>query len=404
MNLRTEIAPKLAEQYADMLSLDFRRRNTLLNSWHHFTDDLLQWDKRLQAYIDGLKLLSKEGSLYFNGWSDSLLSRGDIFALGTFAFHTEDSRLLESCFSLMLAMPHLTRVAESVIAWAPSGSSLWEMAFSSPIIRVMAGHIRNDLPPCAALQDDEISRVINSSAAIPGLINTLHRQQHPDYLSIVAKLAAGEDPLIRLGTLAALLTCHLPYSDISPQDLLMKLSGSSNEMVRNQAAMLYLCNTNFPSSEYLSWLRENNSDKRLYIKSLGYSGMPENINILKEFLDDPVYARLAAVAIVMITGASPESASWKCQMPPLDSDLSDDDSDSALSWPEKPAFERWWKTHAIQFEPTGVYVAGHPATKEGLQNALQYGCLALHPLAKSRLCHLTRDLINEYYGPLHSGK
>lgn len=387
MNLEAEIAPILAEQYADMLSLDFRRRNTLLNSWHHFNSDLVMWDKRLQAYIEALKYLKPSSKDYFKNWSDSLLSRGDIFALGTFAFHTEDTQLLKNSLSLMLAMPHLTRVVESVIAWAPATSVLWETAFLSPTIRVIATYIRDDLPPVPHLSHEEIRQLMSSSAAIPGLIKMLHRQQHPDYHSIVTHLVSTDNPQILLDVLNAVLTHRLPYANFLPEKRLIDLLTSSQETVRNQAALLYLCNTDASPTDLFIKLREKGYDKRLYLTALGYSGSPANIEILKEYLDKPEYARLAAISIVMITGASPESAGWLSDSP---NRVSDDDQDAALSWPDKSAFERWWVAHAREFDTSAVYVAGKPATKEGLVHVLQHGCLALHPLAKSRLCHLAR--------------
>lgn len=403
MNLETEIAPRLAEQYADMLSLDFRRRNTLLNSWNHFTNDLLLWDKRLQTYIEGLKYLRQDARLYFDGWSDSLLTRGDVFAMGTFAFHTEDTQLLEKTLSLTLAMPHLTQVAEAIIAWAPAKSVLWETAFSSSTFRVMSAYIRNDLPQISPLKDDEISRLMAFPAAIPGLVKMLHQQQHPDYFSILTSLISADKPQTRLGVITAILTHHLPYTDIEPEKHLLDLLARDNEIVRNKALRLYFCHTDAVAPDPVIKPGENVSDQRLYLTALGYSGGAENIEILTEFLDKPEYARLAATAIVMITGASPESAGWLNQHPPAVNTSTDDDPDGLLTWPDKAAFERWWKTHSHQFDASKVYVAGNPATKQGLQHVLQHGCLAVHPLAKSRLCHLTRESMNEDFAPTFSG-
>lgn len=59
IKLETDIAPILAEQYADLLSLDYRGRSTLLNSFHHNFDHLLVWDHRMQAYVEGLQRLDK---------------------------------------------------------------------------------------------------------------------------------------------------------------------------------------------------------------------------------------------------------------------------------------------------------------------------------------------------------
>jgi len=397
MNLETEIAPKLAEQYADMLSLDFRRRNTLLNSWNHFTNDLVLWDKRLQTYIEGLKYLKDDASTYFNGWSDSLLTRGDTFALGIFSFYVEDAQLLEKSLSLSLAMPHFDGVTESILAWAPSSSTLWEAIFSSPTLRMIATNIRNDLRPVPKIKDGEIDLLMSSSAPVAGLIRTLHHQQHPDYHSIIRQLVSADDPQIRLNVLKTILTHHLPHTDLAVENHLLDLLANSNEKISAEAIRLYLCNTFSPASELFKWLKENETDERLYLMAMGYSGVPANIEILKEYLDKPEYARLACAAIVAITGASPESAGWLQITPYADNAKSDNDRDSSLSWPDKLAFDHWWKTHAHQFDSAQMYVAGQSVTKDGLLHVLRHGCLALHPLAKSRLSHLFREPVNQSF-------
>ncbi len=50
----------LAEQYSDMLAQDYRLRNMLLSSYHHDFSSLLQFDQRIQAYLDGMLLLKEE--------------------------------------------------------------------------------------------------------------------------------------------------------------------------------------------------------------------------------------------------------------------------------------------------------------------------------------------------------
>lgn len=399
INLKTHIAPKLAEQYADMLSLDFRRRSTLLNSWHHYTTDLAQWDARLGTYIEGLKYLHLEAGAYFSYWPDSPLSRGDIFALSTFAFHSDNTDLLESCLSLMLAMPHLIAVAESVISWAPQTSTLWYSVFSNPAIRVIAISLRNDLPAEPELTEDEISRIKGFPIVTHGLVYALYKQKHPQYLEYIQQFVMSDDPYISLGALTAVLTRHLPYTGFTPETQLRALINNSSEKVRNQAAMLYLLNTDIPSKECITWLRDCSDDRRLYLKALGYSGLPANIEVLREYLGIPEYARLAAAAIVMIIGVSPESTGWQRLTPPINHAVSDVERDEGLTWPDKVEFDKWWAVNSSQFNVTGIYVAGYPATVDGMKTVLEQGCLALHPLAWLRLCHLKQRPAHELYAP-----
>lgn len=68
------------------------------------------------------------------------------------------------------------------------------------------------------------------------------------------------------------------------------------------------------------------------------------------------------------------------------------DADEALSWPDKPAFERWWNLHSSNVEKFSPYIGGHPATVAGLRTVLNQGLLALHPLAIARLQYLKQKV------------
>lgn len=306
INLKTVIAPMLAEQYADMLSLDYRRRNGLLQSYQHNTGDLIRWDKRLQTYIAGLLYLKNDAYSYFETQLESPLSPGDVFAIGTFAFHSDNRRLLEGCLGLIQAMPHLLSVAESLIAWSPSTSSLWALALKNPIIRVIAAYQKDDLSRIPTLMDADVDKLAILPIAIPGLICVLHSQQHPGYFSVVRQLANSADIQISLVTIQALLERNLPYRDISLEVLLLRLIACSNDTIRERAVRLYLLNTEYLAVNCLNLLSQKLSDRRLYLKALGMSGIPANISILSEYLESPDYARLSAASIVMITGSSLE--------------------------------------------------------------------------------------------------
>lgn len=77
--LTRTVRPLLAEQYADMLAQDYRLRNVLLSSYHHDFSSLLQFDRRMQTYLDGMLLLKEETSEYLRGQLQERLSPGSYF-------------------------------------------------------------------------------------------------------------------------------------------------------------------------------------------------------------------------------------------------------------------------------------------------------------------------------------
>ncbi|CAM4054255.1 hypothetical protein RABR111495_24990 [Rahnella bruchi] len=404
INLKTGVAPLLAEQYADMLSLDYRRRNSLLRSYHHNTDDLIQWDRRLQTYLSGLLYLKNDAYSYFETQLESPLSRGDVFAIGLFAFHSGNIQLLEGCLGLMQVMPHLLPVINPLIAWAPVKSPLWERLFINPLFRVIAAYQKIGLPQAPALTESEIDKLTVLPGAVPGLIYALHQQRHPDYFSLVTQLANSPDFQISLEALQTILVRHLPCQDISIEALLLRLIQCNNDEIRERAVRLYLLNTGYSPSHCLHVLSQKSSNRRLYLSALGISGMSENIPILSEYLDSPDYARLSAASIVMITGMSPEQAGWHkpSLLPESSSHLAQDgtipenEADEDLSWPDKPAFEQWWGVNSCDFEKSSAYTGGYPATIAGQRSVLQRGLLALHPLAIARLQYLKQEVSTLY--------
>lgn len=400
MNLKTGIAPVLAEQYADMLSLDFRRRNGLLESYHHNTDDLVKWDKRLQTYIGGLLYLKDDACAYLESQLESPLSCGDVFAIGTFSSHSGNYRLLEGCMGLIQAMPHLLSAVEPLVAWSASKSSFLDLTIFSPVVGVIAAYQTGVASQMPVLTNIEISRLTTLPIAIPGLIYVLYHQQHPDYFSLISQLANSSDVQISLGVMKAILERNLPYRDISIELLLIRLIECSSGKVRERAVMLYLLNTDYVTVNCLNLLSQKSSDKRLYLKALGMSGIPENISILSEYLESPEYARLSAASIVMITGRSLEQAGWKSEISLLSSTYHNDqhdiipvnESDEALSWPDKTAFQRWWNINSSNFDKSSPYIGGYPVTVAGLKTVLHQGLLALHPLAVARLQYLKQEV------------
>lgn len=405
MNLKTAVAPVLAEQYADMLALDFRARHTLLTSYSHNMGDLLAWDARMQAYIEGLLLLQNEACAYFDAQLASPLSRGDVFALGSFAAYSKNGALMDGCCRLAQAMPHFMSVMGHVIEWAPTNSILWSCIDDYPALRLLANWLRPDIRQAAQVRPAEIDGLLKQHVLTPALVYGMHGQS--EYTTVLGALLQSADPRIIWGVLTAILTRHLPDGGLPVQALLCQLMQAKQADIRLQATQLSLLCTSHSHNDTLAFIEGHIGDVRLYIQAMGVSGSVLHINTLRQFLNIPEYARLSAASISMITGAFPEVAGWansahpgKSAKPEIASGIiPNEDPDAALSWPDASAFDRWWQTHAHQFDRSTPYLGGYPATEAGLMNILQQGVMALRPLAALRLQQMTTHPIFSLSAP-----
>lgn len=390
------MAPALAEQYADMLSLDFRSRQAQLTSLNHNMDDLMAWDLRLQAYLDGLLLLKDEAGRYFETQLLSPLSRGDVFALGTFAFASDNGSLLEGCCRLTQALPSLLTVLGCVMEWAPVASPLWRRIDDYPVLRVLAGWHRPDIALQSAVNQADMASLITLPAVIPALVLALARQSHPEYSTIINERVVSGDARVISGVLTAILTRDLPTGGLPIQALLRQLMLAKSEDIRLQATRLALLCTSIPHEDTLAFIQTQTKDIRLYIQALGIAGTGAHITRLREYLDVPEYARLAAATVSLLTGSRPEVDGWVGTAPvysPSEPDTSenipDSDSDDTLTWPDVPAFELWWRRHAQDFDPEQSYLGGQPITPSGMLHILHSGAMAMRQLAAMRWQHIT---------------
>ncbi|WP_343647972.1 hypothetical protein [Enterobacter sp.] len=396
MDLSAEMAPVLAEQYADMLSLDFRSRQTQLTSLNHNLGDLMVWDLRMQAYLHGLLLLKEEAGRYFDDRLLSPLSQGDVFALGTFAFVSGNPALLEGCCRLAQALPSLLTVLGYVMEWTPVASPLWRLIDGYPALQLMAGWHRPDIRLQNTLDRADMTSLVTQAAVIPALVLALSRQSHPEYSSFINQWVISGDDRILCGVLTAILTRNLPSDGLPVQDLLRQLMLAKSENIRLQAARLALLCTSVQQNDTLHFILTQAGDIRLHIQALGIAGKAVHMTHLREYLEVPEYARLAAASISLLTGSQPEADGWGGTTPARSpgemtagGDIPENDPDDALTWPDAQAFEQWWRRHAQDFELEPSYLGGKPVHPSGMLHILYSGAMAMRPLAAMRWQHLT---------------
>ncbi|ECC1743790.1 hypothetical protein J5L86_002101 [Salmonella enterica] len=383
----------LAEQYTDMLAQDYRLRNVLLSSYHHDFGSLLQFDQRIQSYLDGMLLLKEETAAYLRGQLQELLSPGELFSVAAFAANANDEFLLSGCLGLAQGMPRLLPSLLAVTSWMPEASALWSLITSHPACRVFASVMREGITSPAVFTQQEVISLIENGQCVDFLLWFLRKGNSPLFVPAIKQVfSSGQDALILQGCRAIL--CQRPsadeYIEIVREQLLL-LAHSKKTDIRTQAVRyLLVCSLCDPRA-LISALSEQ-GDTRLLIQAMGWSGLAEYIPSLAAFFDEQRYARLSMLSVVAITGSLPERDGWQMKkedemLPAPDPDLADIpeiDPEQGVSWPDRTAFNHWWRANQGNLGSESPYLCGQPVTSEGLATVIANGYLNLRPLAIMR--------------------
>ncbi|EDW2262113.1 hypothetical protein [Salmonella enterica] len=392
--LSRTVRPLLAEQYADMLAQDYRLRNVLLSSYHHDFSSLLQFDRRMQAYLDGMLLLKEETSEYLRGQLQELLSPGELFSVGLFAANANDEFLLSGCLGLVQGMPRLLPSLLAVTVWMSEASVLWPLIMSHPACRAFVSVMREGITTPPIFTQQEIISLLENGQCVDFLLWFLRKNNSPLFVPAIKQvLSSGQEALILQGCRAIL--CLRPLSDeyieIVREQLLL-LASSKKTDIRTQAVRYLLACAICEPRTLINTLSEDKEDTRLLIQAMGWSGLAEYIPSLAAFFDEQRYARLSMLSTVAITGSLPERDGWQIKKedaPPPTADtnsaeIPENDPEQGVSWPDRTAFNHWWQANQAHLDSERSYVCGQPVTSEGLKAVIANGYLNLRPLALMR--------------------
>lgn len=394
--LTRTLRPQLAEQYTDMLAQDYRLRNALLSSYHHDFSDLMQFDQRMQTYLDGMLLLKEETAEYLRGLLKELLSPGELFAVAIFAANTDDEFLLSGCLGLVQALPRLLPALYSVINWMPAQSNLWPLVSSLPAFRAYAAATRNDNGQTASVifNQQDIQGIIEQGRCVDFLLNILCQSTSPFFVPALETVFSSDQDNLVLQGCRAILCSNLALDEYTNAAVmhLRRLTYSKKTDIRASAVKYLLASQTEASRTLISRLDEEPADTRLLIQAMGWSGQTKYIPSLMAYFDMPEYARLSALSVISITGSLPEQDGWQCKKEEINisvksesADIPESDPEQGVCWPQRKAFDNWWKIHRGDFSLDTQHLCGQPTTQEGLSAVLKDGYLNLRSLALMRM-------------------
>jgi len=400
-SLIASTAEQLADQYADLLTMGWRRRSNMLASSAVDFADLAEFDDRLLAALESLLLLGEPSARRMQVSTPDPLRGGEMFAMTLYALARDDNKMLDGCQALATAIPDLRVGIVDAFEWAPATRQVrarieaLPSSIRLPLIgarhRDFDGVAQQALAQLQAIQEPTTAEIIDALQLVLSIgrhdLATAARR-YLDHQVADVQLAAAQ-------TLLSL--APLEYGPAACDTLGRLLSDSTvDTRVFGNALRSLALHAADRAPRHFCRLSESGLI-RLHLMALGWVGSIDAVPALMEHLADPRTARVAAASLSLITGADPVRDDWQgpAMLPNATDQLADDeipdvDPDAHLPWPDVAAFAAWWHAHGPRFDGTERYFAGRPITSEWLGEVLICGPLAWRPLAAEHLQRLTR--------------
>jgi len=400
-SLIASTAEQLADQYADLLAIGWRRRTNMLASSAVDFADLAEFDDRLLAALESLLLLGEPSTRRMQVSTPDPLRAGEMFAMTLYALARDDNKMLDGCQALATAIPDLRVGMVDAFEWAPATPQVRARieALPSPIRLPLIGARHRDFDGVAqqALQQLQIISEPTAAEIVDALQLVLGVGRH-DLATGAQRYLDHDVADARVAAARTLLSLAPGVRESAACDALDKLLSdfAADTRVFGNALRCLALHAPDRVPRYFDRLDEPGL-VRLHLMALGWLGRIDAVPTLIEHLAAPRTARVAAASLSLITGADPVRDDWQCaemlpdardQLP--DGEIPDVDPDAHLPWPDAAGFAAWWHTNGPRFDDAQRYFAGRPITPEWLGEVLICGPLAWRPLAAEHLQRLTR--------------
>ncbi|WP_334022049.1 hypothetical protein [Burkholderia orbicola] len=399
-SLIASTAEALADRYADLLAMGWRRRTNMLTSSAVDFSDLAEFDDQLLAALESLLLLGKPATLRMQVSTPDPVRAGEMFAMTLYALASDNHEMLDACQALATAIPDLRGGMVDAFEWAPATPRVRASieALPSSIRLPLVGVRHRDFPGIAHQALEQLQTIQEPTAVeIADALQLVQGVGRHDLASAAQRYLDHVSPDVRFTaaqTLLALAPADHTPSACDTFDQLLSDSAVDTGGFRTALRSLTL-HAPDRAARHLERLAQS-GEIRLYLIALGWLGRISAVPVLMEHLAEPQTARVAAASLSLITGADPVRDDWQGPKMLLngadelaDNEIPDVDPDAHLPWPDAAAFAAWWHVHGPRFGNANGYFAGRPITPEWLGEVLISGPLAWRPLAAEHLQRLT---------------
>ncbi|WP_244216251.1 TIGR02270 family protein [Phytopseudomonas daroniae] len=375
-----ETVSVILEQHSEEASFLAGLRSYAVGAPHYDLEHLDDLDRRIEAHLDGLQIAGLK-ALHLVLEQLSLYSQGEVFAAVALALRLSNDAALNDLYRHLEENPDGEPSLVAALGWLD-----WQQIAALVERHLNAANTRQRRIALAACG-------LHRHDPGPALLSALGHAD-PSVLACAAR-TAGQ--LRRRDLLQALRTHRLHGDDsvrfwinwasaqMGDQEALgtLRLFAEQPGAFRQPALEVLLAWQ--PREVSIAWLRglmQSPEHRRMVIQALGLFGDPQTIPWLIRQMHELPFARVAAKAFTLISGADLAELDLELSVyPDYDSGPNDDpddphvdmDPDTDLPWPDPHKVEHWWqgRQHSLQ---TGVgHLLGQPFSEQQCLAVLHSG-------------------------------
>jgi uncharacterized protein (TIGR02270 family) len=377
----TQVLENIVSQHAEEAAFLWLQREAAVGDPHFYLKDLVKWDNRVEAHIDGLRIAGEPGwelCVEQLRWEEP----GEVFAAGLLALESGERAKLARVLDLVDRVPETARGLISAFGWVPFEQVRETvddcLRSTSPLLRrlgIAASAIHRIDP------GDLLDRVVDDDnpALRARALKAVGELGREDLLPVLCnQLEAEEDGCRFWAAWSAVL--------LGERGLALKLlhltAAAANPY---QTRALQLVPRLLDRGPARTWLTGGGDDAealRPLIIAMGVTGDLFYIPHLFPYMEVDDVARVAGEAFSMITGVDlayedlegewPEGFEAGPTEEPEDENV-EMDADEDLPWPAPELIRKWWDGNKDRFRPGRRYLCGAPITAEQCRHVLRTG-------------------------------
>jgi uncharacterized protein (TIGR02270 family) len=368
-------------QHADNAAFLWRQRDAAAREPHFALADLVKWDNRVEAHLDGLRGAGDAG--WDIGWKpveDG--GAGEVFTAAVLALESGREDRSQAVVRAGTAAAEKSRGLVSALGWLPYASvSGWIRQLGTSNVPAQgrvgiaaAAVHRQDLgsPLMAALLSNDLSLKARACRAV-GELGAM--SLHPT----VRKFLLAEDLGCRFWSAwsSALLA-----PDPNAVGVLISLAESSNPYSARAIQVVLRKMELVQANGWLQKLARERENLRLAVIGAGVLATPEWVPWLIDQMKNLALARVAGESFSIITGVdiayhdldrgrSEEREEGLKENPEVEN--VPPGTDLNLPVPNPEVVRKWWERHQSQFSNGTRYLLGKRITIDGLYQVLRTG-------------------------------
>ena len=349
---------------------------------HYSLQDLEDLDERVEAHIDGLRVAGASGWVFCSEGLQQQES-GEVFTAAVIALEGDKPQRLREVYAAVEMAPETERGLISAIGWINpdklKGKIAALLSSDAPMWR------RVGIAACAVHRvdcGDHLRRAIDDPD--PGLktraLRAAGETGRRDLLPALRGQLTHDDPSCAFwAAWSAVLLGDRGAGVASLQNIALTDGPFSTRAIQVLLRVLDFGD----AADSLKALSRATSRRRDLIIGCAVLGDVAYVPwLIQQMSDAPEWARVAAEAFSMITGANLAYEDLDADQPegfeagPTEALADEDvsmDPDEDLPWPSPPRIQSWWNANLGRFSAGTRYLAGSPITESDSRELLATG-------------------------------